>query len=157
MKTQNLTAYLAAGCFWGVQYKLDELEGVISTEVGYMGGETSNPTYKEVCNFETGHAEVVKVIYNPEVLSFNKLLEYFFSIHDPTTLNRQGPDVGTQYRSAVFTDNPSEIEICHEVIKKIEVKINKKVVTQVESKLNYYTAEEYHQKYLIKNPGQCHI
>ncbi len=157
MKSTHQTAYLAAGCFWGVQYKLDELAGVVSTEVGYMGGDTEDPTYKDVCYLETGHAEVVKVVYDPDTLSFAKLLEYFFGIHDPTTLNRQGPDVGTQYRSAIFTQDQSEIQTAKDVIKSTETKIGKKVATSIETKLNYYTAEEYHQKYLIKNPGQCHI
>lgn len=151
------TAYLAAGCFWGVQHKLDGLTGVISTEVGYMGGNTEDPTYKDVCYLETGHAEVVKVNYDEDVLSFEKLLNFFFEIHDPTTLNRQGPDVGTQYRSAIFTQDESEIVTAEKVIHMIEEKLAQKVVTSVEQKLNYYTAEEYHQKYLVKNPGQCHI
>jgi methionine-S-sulfoxide reductase len=150
-------AYLAAGCFWGVQYKLDQLPGVISTEVGYMGGQTLNPSYKDVCNFETGHAEVVKVSYDESVLTFENLLRYFFEIHNPTTLNRQGPDIGTQYRSAIFTQDTDEIKTAENIIKEIESKLNQKVVTSIEDKLNYYTAEEYHQKYLVKNPGQCHI
>ncbi len=151
------TAYLAAGCFWGVQYKLDQLAGVKSSEVGYMGGDTENPTYKDVCYLETGHAEVVKVTYDETILSYAKLLEFFFSIHNPTTLNRQGPDVGTQYRSSIFTEDQNEKVIAQDQINKTEVLLNQKVVTQIEDKLNYYTAEEYHQKYLIKNPGQCHI
>jgi methionine-S-sulfoxide reductase len=151
------TAYLGAGCFCGVQHKLDALTGVISTEVGYMGGNTEYPTYKDVCYLETGHAEVVKVNYDEAVVSFEKLLHFFFEIHDPTTLNRQGPDVGTQYRSAIFTQDESEIISAEKVIHIIEEKLARKVVTSVEQKLNYYTAEEYHQKYLVKNPGQCHI
>lgn len=151
------TAYLAAGCFWGVQYKLDQLPGVLETEVGYMGGATENPTYKEVCQTETGHAEVVKVTFDQTKLSFKTLLEYFFNIHDPTTLNRQGPDVGTQYRSSIFTENSEELVQAQEVIAMVEKQIGRKVVTQLEQKSNYYSAEEYHQKYLVKNPGQCHI
>lgn len=151
------TAYLAAGCFWGVQYKLDQLPGVLETEVGYMGGATENPTYKEVCQTETGHAEVVKVTFDETKLSFKTLLEYFFNIHDPTTLNRQGPDVGTQYRSSIFTENSEELAQAQEVIAMVEKQIGRKVVTQLEQKSNYYSAEEYHQKYLVKNPGQCHI
>lgn len=151
------TAYLAAGCFWGVQHKLDDLTGVSSTEVGYMGGNTEDPTYKDVCYLETGHAEVVKVNYDESILSFEKLLNFFFEIHDPTTLNRQGPDVGTQYRSAIFTQDESEIVTAKKVIHEFEAKLARKVVTSIEKKLNYYTAEEYHQKYLVKNPGQCHI
>ena len=151
------TAYLAAGCFWGVQYKFDQLPGVLETEVGYMGGATENPTYKEVCQNETGHAEVVKVTFDESVLPFKKLLEFFFSIHDPTTLNRQGPDVGTQYRSSIFTENAEELKQAEEVIAKVEKEIGRTVVTKLEQKNNYYSAEEYHQKYLVKNPGQCHI
>ncbi len=151
------TAYLAAGCFWGVQFKLDQLNGVLLTEVGYMGGDTENPTYKDVCYLETGHAEVVKVNYDESVLSFETLLKYFFTIHDPTTLNQQGPDVGTQYRSAIFTANLEERKIAGQVIREVENVLTKNVVTSIEDKLNYFTAEEYHQKYLVKNPGQCHI
>lgn len=150
------TTYLAAGCFWGVQYKLDQLAGVIETEVGYMGGDTENPTYEQVCRFETGHAEVVKVVYDETVLTFENLLRYFFSIHDPTELNRQGPDIGTQYRSAIFTKDEEEIKIALDVIVSLDDR-NKKIVTTIESKQNYYRAEEYHQKYLMKNPGRCHL
>lgn len=151
------TAYLAAGCFWGVQYKFDELKGVVETEVGYMGGESDSPTYEQICNFETGHAEVVKVDYDETKLSFGQLLEFFFTIHDPTTLNRQGPDVGTQYRSSIFTTSDDEKKVAQDVMKKIEDKKKIKIATKIESKLNYTSAEEYHQKYLIKNPGRCHI
>lgn len=150
-------AYLAAGCFWGVQYKLDELPGVKKTEVGYMGGNTDHPTYKDVCELETGHAEVVCVEYDETQLSYQNLLRYFFTIHDPTTLNRQGPDVGTQYRSAIFTQDEKEIVAAQKVIHEVESQLKKKVVTSIEDKMNYYSAEEYHQKYLLKNPGRCHI
>ncbi len=151
------TAYLAAGCFWGVQYKLDRLNGVTATEVGYIGGSTDNPTYRDICNLETGHAEVVKVTYDESLLEYSDLLHFFFSIHDPTTLNRQGPDIGTQYRSAIFTQDDSEVSIAKNIIVDLGQKIGRQVATQVESKLNYFTAEEYHQKYVDKNPGSCHI
>lgn len=151
------TAYFAAGCFWGVQFKFDELSGVVQTEVGYMGGHTENPDYKKICQGDTNHAEVVKVIYDENTVSYQNLLNFFFQIHDPTTLNRQGPDMGTQYRSAVFTSDTKEAELVKDTIAGLQTKTAMAIVTSIETNLNYTAAEDYHQKYLIKNPGQCHI
>ena len=143
-------AILACGCFWGPEIKFSKLEGVIKTEVGYCGGNNKNTTYEEVCNGETNHAEVVKLEFDPKVISYEKILNYFFEIHDPTTLNSQGPDFGTQYRSEIFFVNENQKKISEKVIEKINKKLSGKVVTKLSYIKNYCTAEEYHQKYLEK-------
>ena len=143
-------AILACGCFWGPEIKFSKLEGVIKTEVGYCGGNNKNTTYEEVCNGETNHAEVVKLEFDPKVISYEKILNYFFEIHDPTTLNSQGPDFGTQYRSEIFYVNENQKKISEKVIEKINKKLSGKVVTKLSYIKNYCTAEEYHQKYLEK-------
>ena len=143
-------AILACGCFWGPEIKFSKLEGVIKTEVGYCGGNNKNTTYEEVCNGETNHAEVVKLEFDPKVISYEKILNYFFEIHDPTTLNSQGPDFGTQYRSEIFYVNENQKKIAEKVIEKINKKLSGKVVTKLSYIKNYCTAEEYHQKYLEK-------
>ena len=143
-------AILACGCFWGPEIKFSKLEGVIKTEVGYCGGNNKNTTYEEVCNGETNHAEVVKLEFDPKVISYEKILNYFFEIHDPTTLNSQGPDFGTQYRSEIFYVNENQKKISEKVIEKINKKLSGKVVTKLSYVKNYCTAEEYHQKYLEK-------
>ena len=143
-------AILALGCFWGPEIKFSKLEGVIKTEVGYCGGNNKNTTYEEVCNGETNHAEVVKLEFDPKVISYEKILNYFFEIHDPTTLNSQGPDFGTQYRSEIFYVNENQKKISEKVIEKINKKLSGKVVTKLSYIKNYCTAEEYHQKYLEK-------
>ncbi|NBQ64129.1 MAG: bifunctional methionine sulfoxide reductase B/A protein [Verrucomicrobia bacterium] len=149
------TLLLGAGCFWGVQAAFDELPGVTGTEVGYSGGWSKNPTYQEVCGHDTGHAEVVKVEYNPGKISTVKILEYFFKIHDPTTLNRQGPDLGDQYRSAIFFTRPEQESAAREVIARLiqEKKFPRPIVTQVDLAGPYTKAEEYHQKYHQKHGG----
>ena len=144
-------AVLALGCFWGPEKKFGKIEGIAETEVGYCGGKIPNVTYKEVCSGETGHAEVVRLTFDPEKISFEKILEYFFEFHDPTTLNRQGPDIGTQYRSEIFYNNEKQKNISMSVIQKINNKFNSKIVTNVSEIKNYTKAEEYHQKYLEKN------
>ena len=144
-------AVLACGCFWGPEIKFSELEGVYRTEVGYCGGYTEKTSYREVCTGNTNHAEVVKLEFDPEIISYEKILEFFFDIHDPTTLNAQGPDFGTQYRSEIFYLNNSQKEIAEKVLKKINIKLNNKVVTKISLLKNYSIAEEYHQKYLEKN------
>ena len=121
------------------------------TEVGYCGGYTEKTSYREVCTGNTNHAEVVKLEFDPEIISYEKILEFFFDIHDPTTLNAQGPDFGTQYRSEIFYLNNGQKEIAEKVLKKINIKLNNKVVTKISLLNNYSTAEEYHQKYLEKN------
>ena len=143
-------AILACGCFWGPEIKFSKLEGVIKTEVGYCGGNNKNTTYEEVCSGETNHAEVVKLNFDPKVISYEKILNYFFEIHDPTTLNSQGPDFGTQYRSEIFYVNENQKKISEKVIEKINKKLSGKVVTKLSYIKNYCTAEEYHQKYLEK-------
>jgi peptide methionine sulfoxide reductase msrA/msrB len=153
------TLLLGAGCFWGVQAAFDELPGVMSTEVGYSGGWTKNPTYKEVCGHGTGHAEVVKVEYDPSKVSTEKVLEYFFKIHDPTTLNRQGPDVGDQYRSAIYFTRPEQESAARKVIAKLTEakKFSRPIVTQVDLAGPYTAAEDYHQKYHAKHGGGCSV
>lgn len=142
---------LGAGCFWGIQASFDKLDGVIETEVGYSGGHTEDPTYKEVCSNRTGHAEVVKVVYNPQVLNTRKLLDHFFDIHDPTTLNRQGPDIGSQYRSAVFFMNEEQRKDAEDAKEYWNGRYPRKVVTEITPAGRFYRAEEYHQKYYQKN------
>ena len=147
------TAVFGAGCFWHVELAFSKTRGVLSTKVGYMGGDEkrhSNPTYKEVCTDETGYAEVVKVTYNKDILSYSKLLEVFWKIHDPTLLNRQGPDVGTQYRSAIFYSNESQKKTAEKSKAEVEKKLGKKIMTNIVKSGKFFEAEEYHQKYLEK-------
>jgi peptide-methionine (S)-S-oxide reductase len=141
---------LGAGCFWGVEHKLSKLSGVLRTEVGYAGGEKNNPTYQEVCTDQTGHAEVVLVEFDQTKISLSMLLDEFFKLHDPTTLNRQGPDVGTQYRSVIMVYEKEQINLANEAIKRHSPRFKNPVVTKVEMMTSYYPAEEYHQKYLHK-------
>ena len=143
-------AVLGLGCFWGPEIKFGKLEGVIKTEVGYCGGENKETTYKEVCTGNTNHAEVVKLDFDPKVISYEKILEFFFEIHDSTTLNSQGPDFGTQYRSEIFYLSDKQKEIAENVIKKINSSLSGKVVTKSSLLKNYCPAEEYHQRYLEK-------
>ena len=143
-------AVLGLGCFWGPEIKFSKLEGVIKTEVGYCGGNSKETTYKEVCTGNTNHAEVVKLDFDPEIISYEKILEIFFEIHDPTTLNSQGPDFGTQYRSEIFYLNDRQKEIAENVIEKMNSNLSGKVVTKISLLNNYCPAEEYHQKYLEK-------
>ncbi len=153
-------AIFGAGCFWGVEDVFMKIKGVVSTEVGYSGGHTKNPTYKEVCTDKTGHAEVIKIEYDPEVVSYEELLDVFWDMHNPTTLNRQGPDVGTQYRSVIFFTTPKQKELA-ELSKEYLVKsgkYKKDIVTQISPAVDFYKAEEYHQKYFQKNNiKSCHI
>ena len=144
-------AVLALGCFWGPEKKFGKIEGIVETEVGYCGGKMPNVTYKEVCSGETGHAEVVKLTFDSKKISYEKILEYFFEFHDPTTLNRQGLDIGTQYRSEIFYINDEQKKISYSVLDKLNKKFNSKIVTKVSENKNYTRAEEYHQKYLEKN------
>ena len=143
-------AVLGLGCFWGPEIKFSKLEGVIKTEVGYCGGESKETTYKEVCTGNTNHAEVVKLDFDPEIISYEKILDFFFEIHDPTTLNSQGPDFGTQYRSEIFYLNDKQKEIAENIIKKMNSNLSRKVVTKSSLLKNYCPAEEYHQRYLEK-------
>ena len=143
-------AILGLGCFWGPEIKFSKLDGVIKTEVGYCGGHNAETNYKEVCTGTTNHAEVVKLDFDPKVISYEKILEYFFEIHDPTTLNSQGPDFGTQYRSEIFYLNDEQKNIAKKMVEKENIKLSGKVVTKISLVKNYCTAEEYHQRYLEK-------
>ena len=147
-----LEIFFAAGCFWGVESTFQQMEGVKTTTVGYIGGKVKNPSYELVCTGLTGHAEAVEVEYNPQVVSFETLLDTFFKLHDPTTMNRQGPDVGTQYRSAAYFSNNEEKKIIENKIDALNEsgKFSSKVVTEIEAISEFYDAEDYHQDYYKK-------
>jgi peptide methionine sulfoxide reductase msrA/msrB len=155
------TAILAGGCFWGMEEILRQIPGVTKTTVGYSGGKTVDPTYKEVCTGTTGHAEAIEVVFDSNRLSYEGLLGYFFRMHDPTTLNRQHNDVGTQYRSAIFYTSEEQKKTAESVKAKLEQakKFNRPITTEIAAASKFYSAEEYHQKYLVKNPGgyTCHV
>ena len=143
-------AILGLGCFWGPEITFSKLDGIIKTEVGYCGGNNKQTTYKEVCSGTTNHAEVVKLDFDPKIISYEKILEFFFDIHDPTTLNSQGPDFGTQYRSEIFYLNDNQKNIAEEIKNKNNNRFSGKIVTQISLVKNYCAAEEYHQRYLEK-------
>ena len=149
-------ATLAGGCFWCLEAVFDDLRGVDSVESGYMGGKTANPSYEEVCSGETGHAEVAQLSFDPKKVSFKEILEVFFVIHDPTTLNRQGNDVGTQYRSAIFYHSAGQKAVAEQVIANMSAaKIYEDpIVTEVVPASKFYVAEDYHQEYFRRNPAQ---
>ena len=147
----NEKAIFAAGCFWGVEEKFDSIKGVVETEVGYIGGKTKNPTYEVICRGDTFHAEAVRVFYDTSIINYDQLLDLFFEIHDPTSLNSQGPDFGTQYRSAIFCKDKFEVLSCENKIKELNrSKFNNSIVTTIETSDEFWIAEEYHQKYLKK-------
>ncbi len=150
------TATLAAGCFWCVEAVFDDLEGVTDVVSGYSGGHTENPTYKEVCSETTGHAEVAQIKFDPEKLSYADLLRVFFAVHNPTTLNRQGSDIGTSYRSAIFYHSDEQKRIAHEIIDEVtsEGVYDNPIVTEVTALDKFWPAEDYHQEYFANNPGQ---
>lgn len=145
-------AMFGAGCFWGVQAKFDKIPGVIATEVGYAGGEVKNPSYKQVCTDETGHAEVVHVTFDPTKVTYQQLVDTFFTLHDPTQLNRQGPDYGSQYRTVIFFYSPDQQRTAQETIQRVTdaKKFSRPIVTQIVPAPEFWKAEEYHQKYLKK-------
>ena len=143
-------AVLALGCFWGPEIKFSKIDGIIKTEVGYCGGNSSITTYKEVCTGNTNHAEVVRLDFDEKTISYEKILKIFFQIHDPTTLNSQGPDFGTQYRSEIFYLNDNQKIIAEKVLNEVNERLSGKVVTKISLLKNYCPAEEYHQKYLEK-------
>ena len=143
-------AVLALGCFWGPEIKFSKIEGIIKTEVGYCGGDSPTTTYKEVCTGNTNHAEVVKLDFDEKIITYEKILKTFFQIHDPTTLNSQGPDFGTQYRSEIFYLNDNQKNIAEKVLSDTNERLSGKVVTKISLLKNYCPAEEYHQKYLEK-------
>lgn len=149
---------LAAGCFWGVQYYLDQIPGVVSTTVGYTGGSTEDPTYEEVCSHTTGHAEAVLVEFDPERVSLETLLKHFFRLHDPTQLNRQGPDVGDNYRSAIFYVTDDQKPIAEKARDEAQATFADPIVTEITPAGPFYEAESYHQKYTEKTGrGACHV
>ena len=143
-------AVLALGCFWGPEKKYGQLDGIYRTEVGYCGGNSPNTNYREVCTGTTNHAEAVKLEFDPKVITYEQIIKRFFEFHDPTTLNSQGPDFGTQYRSEIFYLNEEQKNIAQKVIDEENIKLSGKVVTKLSELKNYCTAEEYHQKYLEK-------
>mgnify|MGYP001246892853 FL=1 len=143
-------AVLALGCFWGPEIKFSKIEGIIKTEVGYCGGNSPTTTYKEVCTGDTNHAEVVKLDFDEKIITYEKILKTFFQIHDPTTLNSQGPDFGTQYRSEIFYLNDIQKKVADKVLNDTNERLSGKVVTKISLLKNYCPAEEYHQKYLEK-------
>ncbi len=150
--------YLAGGCFWGVEKYIKLIRGVLDTQVGYANGKTENPTYEEVCRNNTGHAETVKVVYDPEVLKLEILLSLYFDAIDPTSLNRQGGDAGVQYRTGIYYTDINDLKIINQAFEEQQKKYDKPIVTEALPLENFYTAEEYHQNYLDKNPaGYCHI
>jgi peptide-methionine (S)-S-oxide reductase len=157
MENNNLeTATLGAGCFWCVEAVFDDLKGVEDVLSGYSGGHTENPTYREVCSETTGHAEVAQIKFDPAVISFKEILQVFFAVHDPTTLNRQGNDVGSSYRSAIFYHDENQKRIAEEVIREVteEGVYDDPIVTEVTAFDKFYPAEDYHQEYFANNPNQ---
>ena len=152
----NKETVFGGGCFWGIENKFQSLKGILETEVGYAGGTTQNPTYEEVCGKKTNHAEVVKIVFDETIISYEEILDFFFEIHDPTQLNRQGWDIGSQYRSVIFVKDKEQLEIAEKYKKTLDEKaiFSKPIVTQIEILPHYYKAEEYHQKYILKKKGE---
>lgn len=152
-------AYFAAGCFWGVEHIFAGFNGVLSTSVGYGNGKTKDPTYRDICSGLTGHAEMVEVCYESNKISYKKLVEIFYDLHDPTTINRQGPDIGSQYRSGIYFLNQQQQQIAIEYTSKHQQSLSEKIVTEIVPLESYYLAEEYHQQYFKKNPERaiCHV
>ena len=156
MSNQFETATFAGGCFWCLEAVYDEAKGVLSVESGYSNGHVANPSYRDVCNGNTGHAEVIQIKFDPSIISFRDLLNVFFTIHDPTTLNRQGADVGTQYRSAIFYHSPEQKAVAEQTISELNAQgiWNSPIVTEVEALKDFYIAENYHQEYFARNQNQ---
>ena len=152
------TIYLAGGCFWGAQHYFDCLPGVLETEVGYANGTTANPTYEQVKHENTGHAETVRVVYDPAAISLEELLEQFYKAIDPTSVNKQGGDVGVQYRTGIYYTDPAQKPVIEASLAALQTHYDRPIAVEALPLSNFYTAEEYHQKYLDKNPvGYCHI
>jgi peptide-methionine (S)-S-oxide reductase len=151
-------AMFGAGCFWGVQFYFDQVPGVVATTVGYSGGHTENPTYEDVCTHTTGHAEVVLVEFDPEQIDYRTLVQHFFRLHDPTQLNRQGPDIGDSYRSVIYYFDEQQHGIAEDVERILQPSYDQPIVTQIEPAATFYEAEEYHQKYAERTGrGMCHV
>ncbi len=160
MEKRTEKATFGAGCFWGVEAAFRRVKGVIDTAVGYAGGTLENPTYQDVCSKQTGHAEVVEVIYDPDQVSYGEMLEVFWNNHNPTTLNRQGPDVGSQYRSAIFFNTPEQQTVAQASLERLDLSghFPRPIVTEITPTSTFYRAEDYHQKYLEKRGlAHCHI
>lgn len=154
----NEKVIFAAGCFWGVQYYFDQVPGVVATTVGYSGGHTENPTYEQVCTHITGHAEVVLIEFNPNIISYETLCKQFFRMHNPTELNRQGPDIGDSYRSAIFYFDSRQRTIAEEACRASQIHFAEPIVTQISAAGPFYVAENYHQKYAERTGrGMCHV
>ena len=152
-------ATFGAGCFWGVEMRFREMPGVVDATVGYMGGHVDNPTYKQVCSDKTGHAEVCEVVFDPERIDYQELVRAFFDLHDPTQVNRQGPDVGTQYRSVIFVHDDQQRRIAEQVMSEVDAsgRFRAPVATSIEPAATFWPAEDYHQQYLAKNGGSCAV
>jgi methionine-S-sulfoxide reductase len=160
MTTDHTTqsALFGAGCFWGVQFYFDQVPGVLQTSVGYSGGHTQNPTYEQVCTHTTGHAEVVRLEFDPQVVQYETLVRHFFRLHDPTQLNRQGPDIGDSYRSVIFYTDDSQRVVAGRVRDEMQPEYDQPIVTEVQAAGDYYPAEDYHQKFAERTGrGMCHI
>ena len=151
MSAATETATFAAGCFWGVEVDFRNTPGVTAAKVGYIGGHTENPTYQDVCSGRTGHAEGVEETFDPSEISYGELVDTFWDLHDPTQVNRQGWDVGTQYRSAIFTHSPEQAEIAAESKARAQARFSKPIATEIVPATTFWPAEEYHQQYLVKN------
>lgn len=152
-------ATFGAGCFWGVEARFRELDGVVDAAVGYMGGDVESPTYEQVCTDQTGHVEVVEVVFDPDVITFDALVREFFALHDPTQINRQGPDTGRQYRSVVFVHDQAQRETAEAIRAELDQsgRFNKPIATGIEAAGSFWRAEEYHQQYLARRGGTCSI
>lgn len=160
MAEQSQTATFAAGCFWGVQYYFDQVPGVLKTTAGYTGGHVDNPSYEAVCTHTTGHAEAVQINYDPQKISYETLLKQFFRMHDPTQLNRQGPDIGDSYRSAIFYNSETQKKTAQKMIDELNSsgKFRKPIVTTLEPAATFWPAEDYHQKFTERTGrGMCHV
>lgn len=158
MEMKKSEIYFAGGCFWGVEHFMSLIQGVVCTQAGYANGTTENPTYKEVCNNNTGHAETVRVTYDAEKISLEKLISLFFKIINPTSINRQGNDIGEQYRTGIYYTDFCDLPVINKMIAELSQHYTNPIVTEVLELKNFYSAEDYHQKYLDKNPsGYCHI
>ena len=156
MGLQNAT--FAAGCFWGVQFYFDQVPGVIESKAGYTGGNVANPTYEQVCTDRTGHAEAVELSYDPDLVSYETLLKHFFRLHNPTQANGQGPDIGSQYRSAIFYHTEDQKILAEILIKNLSANYEKPITTNLEPASDFYLAEDYHQKYTqTTGRGMCHV
>lgn len=151
-------AVFAAGCFWGVQYYFDQVPGVIDTMVGYTGGRVDNPTYDQVCTTDTGHAEAVLIHFNPNIIDYETLLRHFFRMHNPTQVNRQGPDIGSEYRTSIFYQNEKQKELAEEAIEEARKNFKKPIATRIAFGREFWPAEDYHQKFTERTGhGMCHV